>query len=42
VLATSAGALIYLTVLVLPWAATAALVGLAVRAARRREAAPKA
>ena len=43
VLATSAGALIYLTVLVLPWAATAALVGLAVRAARRRKrAAPKA
>ena len=42
VLATSAGALIYLTVLVLPWAAAAALVGLVVRAARRRKrVAPK-
>jgi hypothetical protein len=35
VLATSAGALIYVTVLVLPWAAAAALVGLVVRAMRR-------
>lgn len=42
VLATSAGALIYLTVLVLPWAAAAALVWLVVRAVRRRrKAAPK-
>jgi hypothetical protein len=43
VLATSAGALIYLSVVVLPWAAAAALVWLVVRAARRRKrAAPKA
>lgn len=42
VLATSAGALIYLTVLVLPWAAAGALVWLVVRAARRRKrAAPR-
>lgn len=37
VLATSTGALIYVTVLVLPWAAAAALVLLVVRAARRRK-----
>ncbi len=42
VLAMSAGALIYLTVLVLPWATVAAIVWLVVRAARRRKrAAPK-
>jgi Domain of unknown function (DUF4349) len=43
VLATSAGALVYLTVLLLPWAVAAALLWLVVRAARRRKrAAPKA
>lgn len=36
VLATSAGALIYLTVLVLPWAVVAALIWFVVRAVRRK------
>jgi len=37
VLATSAGALIYLTVLLLPWAAVAALIWMVVRAVRRKK-----
>ena len=37
VLATSAGALVYLTVLLLPWAAAAAIVWLVVRAVRRKK-----
>jgi uncharacterized protein DUF4349 len=43
VLATSAGALVYVTVLLLPWAAAGTVVWLVVRAARRRKrAAPSA
>src|SRR5262245_18593203 len=43
VLATSAGALVYVTVLLLPWSAAAAVVWRIVRAARRRrKGAPKA